>query len=150
MLLIVMNKWLWLSLVAIIVAGGFLILKNYSFTTTPNYQPKAPETATPSPSPTSASPSAAVSEKNLVMITASGFEPKVITIKAGEAVTWKNTDSLNHTVDSAPHPTHTSYPPLNLGLIAPGTSKSLVFPTPGTYKYHDHLNPSLTGQVVVQ
>jgi len=53
-------------------------------------------------------------------------------------------------VNSALHPTHLEYPPLNLGVIKPGESKSLTFPEAGTYKYHDHLNPSLFGSVTVQ
>lgn len=97
----------------------------------------------------SASPSATMS-KTAVTISNSGYSPKDITIKPGESVTWTNSDSAVHTVNSAIHPTHQVYPPLNLGNLAPGTSKSLTFPEAGTYKYHDHLNPTLFGSVTVE
>lgn len=96
-----------------------------------------------------ASPSVKVSQ-NVVKISPSGFMPQTITIKVGESVTWVNEDSVSHQVNSAVHPTHQVYPPLNLGMIKPGDQKSLMFPAAGTYKYHDHLNPSLTGSVTVE
>lgn len=95
------------------------------------------------------SPSTTVQE-NLVTITSNGFTPQTITIKVGDSVTWTNTNSSMHNVISDIHPTHQLYPPLNLGNISAGESKSLSFPEIGTYKYHDHLNPSLTGTVIVE
>lgn len=90
-------------------------------------------------------------EKNVVTITSSGFSPQNITIAAGESVTWVNEDSADHQVQSAVHPTHQLYPPLNsVGLLKSGEKKSLSFPEAGTYKYHDHLNPSFTGSVTAQ
>lgn len=133
-------------ILAVLIGGWFL--------TRPKSTP-APATveSTPAIQPTnapSASEGAAVKEKNVVNILSSGFSPQNITVKAGESVTWMNTDNVDHTVNSAVHPTHLVYPPLNLGVIKPSESKSLAFPTAGTYKYHDHLNPSLTGSVTVQ
>ena len=134
--------------IVVLVIGGWFLTR-----------PKpaaAPEVSQPTPAPTasesispSASPSANMG-KNLVTISSSGFSPKAITIKVGDSVTWKNADSENHTVNSAPHPVHTAYPQLNLGLIKPGEEKSLEFKAAGTYKYHDHLNPSLTGSITVE
>lgn len=133
------------AVIVVLVIGGWFI-------TRPK-QTIAPEvTQTPIPTvseSTQASPSANMS-KNLVTISSTGFAPKAITIKVGDSVTWKNADSENHTVNSAPHPAHTAYPPLNLGLIKPGEEQSLAFPTAGTYKYHDHLNPSLSGSITVE
>lgn len=115
----------------------------------------------PSPSPTSApppagglqetaSPSAQVSQ-NVVKISSSGFMPQTVTVKAGESVTWVNEDTASHQVKSAVHPTHQVYPQLNaVDLLKAGESKSLMFPDAGSFKYHDHLNPSLTGTVVVE
>lgn len=96
------------------------------------------------------SPSTEPLSSTTVSISESGFEPASVTINAGETIIWNNADTATHTVNSDPHPIHTTYPPLNLGPISPGTSKSLSFPTPGTYTYHDHLNPSLKGTVIVQ
>lgn len=106
--------------------------------------------AIPSSSPLEQSTPSA-SKEAMVEITSAGFNPKSITIKAGETVTWANGDSKPHQVNSAPHPTHTAYPPLNqVGVLKPEESGSLTFPDPGTYRYHDHLNPTLTGTVIVQ
>ncbi len=119
---------------------------------------EAPVSSQPTQTPvssTSASPSAATDsanmEKNVVTISSAGFTPKDTTIKVGDIIVWTNGDAANHTVNSDPHPTHTLYPILNkVGLIKVGEKKSLQFTQAGTYKYHDHLNPSLTGSVTVQ
>ncbi len=88
--------------------------------------------------------------QSTVTITPSGFQPGSLTIKSGETVVWSNQGGGTGNVSSSPHPTHTDYPPLNLGDVAPGASVSLVFPTAGTYKYHNHLNPSQFGSIIVQ
>lgn len=138
-----------IGILVVIVAGWFVMQPKQA--TTP--APAVPAvTSEPSPSQ-SAVPSAsegATLQENIVEIASSGFSPQNITLKKGGSVTWINSDSENHIVNSAPHPTHTTYPPLNLGLIKPGDKKSLIFPDSGTYKYHNHLNPSLFGSVTVQ
>lgn len=133
--------------VLILVAGGYLLMRPQ---TTTNPTPDAK--STPAPTASSATEGAMMEEKeeNMVTISSSGFSPKDITIKAGEAVTWTNSDSADHAVNSAPHPTHTIYPSLNLNTIKSGEKKSLTFPDAGTYKYHDHLNPTLFGSVTVE
>lgn len=85
-----------------------------------------------------------------IAITASGFQPGNITVKAGDTVVWKNQGAITGNVSSAPHPAHTDYSPLNLGDIAPGASVSLTLPTAGAYRFHNHLNPSQFGSVTVQ
>lgn len=110
----------------------------------------APQVTQPATSPATSSAASQTAEKNVVTITSSGFSPQNITIKAGETVTWMNEDTVDHTVNSAVHPTHQLYPPLNLGVIKPGGKSALAFPKAGAYKYHDHLNPSHTGTITVQ
>ena len=85
-----------------------------------------------------------------VNLTSSGFDPKTVTIKTGTRVIWVNKSGGDATVNSAVHPTHQLYPPLNLGQFPDGSSVQLVFDKPGTYKYHNHLNPAQTGTVVVE
>jgi len=80
----------------------------------------------------------------------SSFSPPVVTIQPNDTVTWTNQSTNFLELSSDPHPIHTDYPPLNLGLINSGTSKSLTFPTVGSYGYHNHLQPSATGTVIVQ
>ena len=89
-------------------------------------------------------------ETMAVSVTAEGFVPQSVTLKAGQKVVWTNETDATANVSSAPHPTHEEYPPLNLENFEPGTSVELIFEEPGTYKYHDHLNPSKFGTVVVE
>lgn len=91
----------------------------------------------------------ASSQTNNVTLTSSGFTPQSITVKVGTKVTWTNNSGTTATVDSAAHPTHLVYPLLNLGNFVSGETLSLVFDQPGTYKYHNHLDASQTGVVVV-
>ena len=150
-----MSKNVVIVLVVIIVLAlaGWYFLKPQQLSA-----PQTPTDVTSTPTPTQ-SPTATedammekeqVMEKNTVQITSAGFSPKSISIKVGESVTWMNSDSQKHTVNSIPHPVHTDYQPLNLGVIQPDNQKSLTFDKVGTYKYHDHLNPSLTGAVTVE
>ena len=134
-----------IGLAAVLVLGliGWYILNSQKYSTKPSL------VSSPSPT-TAASITPAATEGGVVKITPSGFIPQNITVKAGEFVRWVNEDAEDHTVNSAVHPTHQVYPRLNLGTIKPGDEKSLTFPDAGSYKYHDHLNPSLTGSVIVE
>ncbi|MBI2008518.1 hypothetical protein HYS82_02580 [Candidatus Amesbacteria bacterium] len=84
------------------------------------------------------------------LLTPSGFVPSDLTIQAGTHVTWTNQSGVTGNVSSDPHPVHTDFPALNLGDFPAGGSVSLTFTTPGTYTYHNHLNPSQAGSVTVQ
>src|SRR3989337_840598 len=87
---------------------------------------------------------------NLITYTDSGFSPAQVSVKVGDTVTFKNDSKANIQVNSAPHPAHTQFPELNIGSIATGESKTVTFTTAGTKKYHNHLNPSQTGPMVVE
>ncbi|MDD5111259.1 MAG: cupredoxin family copper-binding protein [Candidatus Altiarchaeota archaeon] len=78
------------------------------------------------------------------------FQPNEIRIKTGTIVTWINEDSAPHKVASDPHPAHTDLPGLVSGNLAQGQSYSFTFSTPGTFGYHCHLHPSMTGRVIVE
>lgn len=133
------------GVVAVIVIAGIWLL-----TGSKKVAPAPSPTSAPAVFQETATPSTQVSQ-NVVTISSSGFIPQTITIKAGESVTWVNGDNSSHQVNSAVHPTHQVYLPLNtVGQVRAGESKSLMFPDQGSFKYHDHLNPSLTGTVVVE
>ncbi len=136
-------------ILVVIVLGAWFFMKSQNNQVTPA-TPTTTNPVVPSVSSGSATSENQV-EENTVVVTTDGFSPKEIRIKAGGTVTWVNNDSVDHQVNSAPHPAHTDYPPLNtVGLLKPGEKKSLSFPATGTYKYHNHLNPSLFGSVVVE
>lgn len=85
-----------------------------------------------------------------VTVKSFGFSPSTLTVKAGTKVTWLNKSGGIADVSSAGHPSHLVYPPLNLGSFNNGSQVSLVFDKPGTYNYHNHLNPGQTGIVIVE
>ncbi len=85
-----------------------------------------------------------------IKITATGFSPSSIIINTGDKVIWTNSSNSAVQINSDPHPKHNLYPILNLGAVLPGQNTRLVFGTPGTYTYHNHLNPSQTGTIEVK
>jgi len=93
-----------------------------------------------------------INNEKIMTINASdtGFQPDKVTIKAGTRVIWISSSSKTVSVASDDHPTHQKYPPLNLGAFEKGSSVQLVFDKPGTYTYHNHLNPSMKGTIVVE
>jgi plastocyanin len=56
------------------------------------------------------------------------FDPPVIRVQAGTAVTWRNSDNFTHSVSV----TGAAMPVLNL---SPGQTGALTFDQPGTYDY---------------
>lgn len=86
-----------------------------------------------------------------VSITRTGFVPSTVSVKAGQAVVWTNSDSSPHVVASDPYPSDNKLRTLNsLTNISPNDTYSFVFNTRGTYTYHDDRNPyTINGTVVV-
>lgn len=106
-------------------------------------------TSTP-PAASSEAPSSTTVSQDSVTLTSDGFSPASITVRIGTKVTWINQSGVGATVDSDPHPVHTDYQPLNLGSFKDGGTISSTFDKPGTYGYHNHLNPSQSATIVVQ
>ncbi|OGD24715.1 hypothetical protein A2819_01195 [Candidatus Azambacteria bacterium RIFCSPHIGHO2_01_FULL_40_24] len=80
------------------------------------------------------------------------FIPKEIKIKKGDTVIWINNSSESPVWPaSAFHPTHNVYRGFDaLKKINVGESYSFTFNKIGVWKYHDHLNPSVTGVVEIK
>ncbi len=75
----------------------------------------------------------------------------MVEVTAGSTVTFRNADTTPHGVASDPHPVHTGLPGFDAGgPIAPGETYEFTFTSPGTFGFHNHLNPSLRGTVVVK
>lgn len=87
---------------------------------------------------------------SVIKYTSSGFSPSSITIKSGQSVTFENDSSSLLQVDSNPHPIHTENTELNIGSIAVGQQQSVVLTKTGSWGYHNHLNPTDTGTIIVQ
>ncbi len=85
-----------------------------------------------------------------ISLTSSGFNPQTVTINAGQRVVWQNISGTQGTVNSDNFPNNSLWPFLNLGLFANGSSVGVTFDKPGTYTYHNQLNPSEKGTVIVK
>jgi plastocyanin len=77
-----------------------------------------------------------------VWLTRTGFMPASISIKAGQRVRWVNRTAANHQVvadDSS----------FSSAVLAQGGAFAHTFSSGGTFRYHDGLQPSVKGAVVV-
>ncbi|MDE2025671.1 MAG: hypothetical protein KGJ07_04210 [Patescibacteria group bacterium] len=141
-------------IILLLVTAAYLLgTSRSSVTQTPTVKPTMPTTVFPTPSvsaTTTATLSITPTAPSEVSLTATGFVPTTLIITKGTTVTWINKSGADATVNSNPHPTHTDYPPLNLGTFPNGGTLSLSFPTTGTYGYHNHLNPSQRGTIIVR
>lgn len=150
-----MGKYIIIVIIVIVVlGGGFYLMKKQpapqqqSSTATQTTQPSANQSM--KAQPTSASGSGTTKAANAVSYTAEGFQPNTITIKAGQSVTWTNNSSDDVWIASNPHPTHTDYPGFDeLKGMSNGEGYSFTFTKVGKWGYHNHLNPSQQGTVVV-
>jgi plastocyanin len=104
------------------------------------------------------------------MSSESGFEPTEIEIEQGESVVFENTGQTVMWPASNIHPTHRAYPGSGIELchqkineelnnpdifdacggIESGEVYKFTFSKPGRWRYHDHLNPNLSGVVIVE
>jgi plastocyanin len=87
--------------------------------------------------------------------TNSAVSPSQVTIAVGQSVTFINSDTRSHDMESDPHPAHTNCPSIaNVGLLQPGQQKTTFgFANSGTCGYHDHNDAErsgLQGRIVVQ
>jgi amicyanin len=103
--------------------------------TSPAGTPKATTQATQAAT-TPGAQGASVEIKNFA------FDPKTVTIKVGQTVTWTNQDSVTHTV--------TGDGGIDSDDLSKGKSYSKTFDTEGTFDYHCSPHPQMTGQVIVQ
>jgi plastocyanin len=100
-----------------------------------------------------------------VIYTDNGYTPKELTVEVGSTVIFKNESSSPSWPASAMHPTHKSYPGSDIKkcgtseadmifdacrAIASGESWSFTFDEAGQWSYHDHLNSSKWGKVIVK
>jgi len=99
-------------------------------------------------------------EATTVEMTATAFNPREITVRVGDTVTWRNNSKEIHTVTADParvaKKDHVSMPqgakPFHSGEIHPGKTWRMSFTVPGTYKYvcMNHEDHGMMGTVVVK
>ncbi len=129
---------------------------------TPTEATPTPTVVTPTPTPTRASdelkgtysgePGTDGPDVSVFSVDYDGkaFSPKSLSIKVGDIVFFKNSSTKTFWPASDPHPTHTKYPEFDAkSAIAAGSTFQFKFIKVGTWGYHDHLNPSATGIIIV-
>jgi plastocyanin len=112
----------------------------------------SPSSPTPTPTPPPSGPPTATTT---ITLTASGVSPQNITVSPGSRVTFVNSDSRTHEMNSDPHPVHTDCPEINaVSFLAVGLSKQTdPLNTVRTCGFHDHNQPtttSLQGTIRIQ
>ncbi len=150
-------------IVTVVLVGGYFLLRG-AFQSADfglkDIQPAAPATqpANQQTAPQSSTGQTPIAEKNVVTYSDSGYSPSTLTVKKGETVIFKNQSSNSMWTASAVHPTHRGYPTTGgcIGStfdackgIQSGDSWPFKFDIAGTWKYHNHLNPSDTGTIYV-
>lgn len=79
------------------------------------------------------------------------FSPASVTINSGDTVKFVNNAGRTIIIASNPHPTHTANPEIGTGpSVAANGVYNLTLNNAGTWGYHDHLNPSASGSIIVQ
>lgn len=73
------------------------------------------------------------------------FQPKTLTVKVGQKVTWVNDDVVQHDVQSQSGPEQIDSP-----LYGNGKSWSFTPTKAGTYKYVCSIHPGMEGTLIVE
>lgn len=114
--------------------------------------PKPSVMETPAPTgPMQEETAGMVAQGNVtVMLTASGFSPKTVTVKKGTVVTFTNAVSGNMWIASDVYPTDQLLPGFNaLKNVGNGGTYTYTFTKVGTWAYHNEAETSVKGTVVV-
>ena len=145
-----------IAVIVLIILGINLLSKKNTSDETPeeNLSSSQEEIISETPEPT----------EHLVEITLEGFVPKDLEIKKGEKVTWVNKLITEVRPAGDYHPTHTIYPGSSIikcgtaeekntfdacRSLKKGESYSFVFNEAGGWAYHNHLQPSKDGKIIV-
>ena len=86
----------------------------------------------------------AAGNKNKIEIKDFNFNPKTLTVKSGEKITWINRDEEPHTIVSVDKQFKKS-PPLDTDQ-----EYTITVGAPGTYSYFCSVHPKMTGAIVVK
>lgn len=169
------NIWIWLVVLVVVVGGGYWYWQSQQMPAMSDDgtsaaadvvdDAKGGDTAsaqTPG-SAVSATVTASTGAPMTATVTYNGssFSPSTVTIAKGGTVTFTSS-SGSMWVASNPHPSHEGYSGTTrsqhcpdvagtaFDQCAPGTSYSFVFQKSGSWGYHNHLNASMSGTVIVQ
>ncbi|MEY4747583.1 MAG: hypothetical protein RLZZ416_632 [Candidatus Parcubacteria bacterium] len=169
------NIWIWVVIAIIVIGGGYWWMQRtqapaMSDDGTPaavdaaeDANANMPEnTQMSTSSDANAMPGDAAQTSAAVSYDGKSFTPSTVTIKKGGTVTWNGPSGM--WVASGQHPEHAGYDettraehcasgykgPKPFDQCAKGASYSFTFDKAGTWSYHDHVNASAFGKVIVQ
>lgn len=121
----------------------------YFYSKGQNSSTTATTSTTPTPTGATQNPPSTAAAVTITF-TSAGFSPTTVTVQSGGKLTVINNSSGAISFNSNPHPTHIDNSELNIGTIGPGESKTVTLTKTGTWGYHNHLNPSQGGTIIVQ
>lgn len=86
----------------------------------------------------------------IITLTKSGFSPAGVKVKVGTKIKFVNRTDLSFWPASDLHPNHAIYPEFDpKRALSPNEVWEFQFDNVGTFRFHDHLNPTSRGTVVV-
>lgn len=150
-----------LSLIAVLfVISGVYFYMSHQPAATPIEE--TPQAVVPTPTDTT-SPAAVTSVSKNVAVTYNGttFSPSSVSVRVGDTVTFTDAGTAPMWVASDPHPAHSGYSGTTKDQHCPdtagtafdqcstGTTYTFTFMKAGTWGYHNHINHSAIGTVVV-
>lgn len=138
------SKVLGIIVIALVVIGGAAAI---TWALQPGKTPANDKTA--SQNETLSADSHGATADVVITYSDDGFSPKNPMVKKDGTVTVRNTSSRSVQFSSDPHPAHTNEAELNLKDLAPGESASFTVTRVGTFGFHNHLNASETGELMV-
>ncbi len=79
------------------------------------------------------------------------FHPRELTAAVCDRIRFVNRESVPHEPAVGSHPAHTSYPGFDAeSPLWENEIFEFTLNRPGTYSFHDHLNESMVGALVIQ
>jgi plastocyanin len=140
--------------VSIIIGGIFLGKYAFNKTNAPSYSPNPIFQSSPASTTQTlktSSPSAQLPrEKDVILMFDDSFEPKEISVKIGNTLTFENRSKVYRWPASDIHPTHGIYPEFDpQKAVAPGEKWTFTFDKIGKWKFHDHIDPTIKGIITV-
>jgi len=151
----------WVLVVGVVVVGGLWYFSSMPTPGTVTETPTTTDVTVDTTTPVVSTTTAMGPQEVTVTYTSGGFAPASVTVGLGGTVTFVNDGGPNMWVATGPHPAHTGYDGTsrtehcpNSGTVfdqcGPGTMYSFKFTKAGTWKYHNHMNSSDFGTVIVQ